>query len=64
MLKCGGCFRDLQTDADLLDERFDRQEGFGVDEVRNGRAKGIPDSELLERRIQLIEAPPHLVSEK
>jgi hypothetical protein len=44
-------------DADLLDEKFGRKEGFGVDEVLNGWAKqGIPDGELLERGIQLIEA--------
>jgi hypothetical protein len=44
-------------DADLLDEKFGRKEGFGVDEVLNGWAKqGIPDKELLERGIQLIEA--------
>lgn len=44
-------------DADLLDEKFGRKEGFGVDQVLNGWAKqGIPDSELLERGMGLIEA--------
>lgn len=44
-------------DADLLDEKFGRKEGFGVDEILNGWAKqGISDSEVLQRGIQLIEA--------
>jgi hypothetical protein len=44
-------------DADLLDEKFGRKEGFGVDAVLDGWAKqGIPDDKLLERGIQLIEA--------
>jgi hypothetical protein len=44
-------------DADLLDEKFGRPEGFGVDEVLNGWAKqGIPDNQLLERGVQLIAA--------
>jgi len=44
-------------DADLLDEKFGRKEGFGIDEVLHGWAKqGIPDSELLKRGIELIEA--------
>ena len=52
-------------DADLLDQKFGRKEGFGVDEVLNGWAKqGIPDSELLERGIQLIEALYHSASGK
>ena len=52
-------------DADLLDEKFGRKEGFGVDEVLNGWAKqGIPDNQLLERGIQLIGALYHSVSEK
>lgn len=52
-------------DADLLDEKFGRKEGFGVDEILNGWAKqGIPDRELLERGIQLIEALYHSVPGK
>jgi hypothetical protein len=52
-------------DADLLDEKFGRKEGFGVDEVLNGWAKqGIQDHELLERGIQLIEALHRSVSGK
>ena len=52
-------------DADLLDEKFGRKEGFGVDEILNGWAKqGIPDRELLERGIQLIEGLYHAASGK
>lgn len=52
-------------DADLLDEKFGRKEGFGVDQVLNGWAKqGVSDRELLERGMQLIEALYHSVSEK
>jgi len=47
-------------DADLLDEKFGRKEGFGVDGILDGWAKQkIPDRELLERGIQLIEALYH-----
>jgi hypothetical protein len=47
-------------DADLLDEKFGRKEGFGIDGVLNGWAKqGLRDSEILERGIQLIEALYH-----
>jgi hypothetical protein len=49
-------------DADLLDEKFGRKEGFGIDEVLGGWAKQeVPDKELLERGIQLIEALYHSV---
>jgi hypothetical protein len=52
-------------DADLLDEKFGRREGFGIDEVLNGWAKqGIPDHALLERGIQLIEALYHSIPGK
>jgi len=55
--KKAGVIGEVIHDADLLDEKFGRKEGFGVDEVLNGWAKqGIPDIELLERGIQLIEA--------
>jgi hypothetical protein len=60
--KNAGVIGQIIHDADLLDEKFGRKEGFGVDEVLNGWAKqGIPDSELLERGIQLIEALYHSV---
>lgn len=56
---------EIIHDADLLDEKFGRKEGFGIDEVLNGWAKqGIPDGELLRRGIQLIEALFHSVSGK
>lgn len=43
-------------DADLLDDRYGRKEGYGVDEILNGWARqGIPDKELLERGMSLIE---------
>jgi len=60
-----GVIGQIVHDADLLDEKFGRKEGFGVDKVLNGWAKqGIPDSELLERGIQVIEALYHSVSGK
>lgn len=47
-------------DADLLDEKFGRKEGFGIDEVLNGWARqGVSDKELLERGIGLIAAIYH-----
>jgi hypothetical protein len=63
--KKAGVIGQIIHDADLLDEKFGRKEGFGVDEVLDGWAKqGIPDSELLERGIQLIEALYHSVPGK
>jgi hypothetical protein len=63
--KKAGVIGQIIHDADLLDEKFGRKEGFGVDEILNGWAKqGIPDSELLERGIRLIEALYHSVSGK
>jgi hypothetical protein len=60
-----GIVGQIIHDADLLDEKFGRKEGFGLDEVLNGWAKqGVPDSKLLERGIQLIEALYHSVSGK
>jgi hypothetical protein len=60
-----GVIGQIIHDADLLDEKFGRKEGFGVDEVLNGWAKQeIPDRELLERGIQLIEALYHSLSGK
>ncbi len=47
-------------DADLLDERFGRREGYGVDEILKGWAQqGIPDHKLLQRGMQLIEGLYH-----
>ncbi len=47
---------EIIHDADLSDEKFCRKEGFGIDEVLKGWARqGIPDADLLERGVQLIE---------
>src|SRR5215475_11745269 len=47
-------------DADLLDDRFGRKEGYGVDEILKGWARqGIPDDKLLVRGMQLIEGLYH-----
>ena len=60
-----GVIGQIIHDADLLDEKFGRKEGLGVDEVLNGWAtQRIPDSELLKRGIQLIEALYSSVSGK
>jgi hypothetical protein len=41
-------------DADLLDDKFGRREGFGVDEIMKGWARqGLSDRKLLDRGIQL-----------
>jgi hypothetical protein len=43
-------------DADLLDDKFGRKEGFGIDEVMKGWARqGLNDRELLGRGMQLAE---------
>ena len=43
-------------DADLLDDKFGRTEGFGIDEVMKGWSRqGLTDKELLERGMQLAE---------
>jgi hypothetical protein len=47
---------EIIHDADLLDEKFGRTEGYGVEQVLNGWAKQAPDRELIELGIQLIEA--------
>jgi hypothetical protein len=60
-----GTLGEMIHDADLLDEKFGRKEGFGIDGVLNGWAKqGMADSEILERGIQLVEAMYHAVSGK
>jgi hypothetical protein len=52
-------------DADLLDEKFGRKEGFGIDEVLNGWARqGFPDNELLERGMELVEGLYHSLALK
>jgi hypothetical protein len=51
---------EIIHDADLADEKFGRKEGFGVDEVLKGWARqGVPDAELLERGMQLIDGLYH-----
>lgn len=50
-------------DADLLDEKFGRKEGFGIDEVLKGWARqGVSDNDLLKRGIELIAAIYHSLS--
>jgi hypothetical protein len=47
---------EIIHDADLSDEKFGRKEGLGIDEVLKGWARqGVPDAELLERGMQLME---------
>src|SRR2546421_414982 len=47
-------------DADLAYDKFGRKEGYGIDEVLKGWARqGIPDQELLDRGMQLIEGLYH-----
>jgi hypothetical protein len=51
---------EIIHDADLSDEKFGRKEGLGIDEVLKGWARqGVPDAELLERGIQLMEGLYH-----
>jgi hypothetical protein len=54
---------EIIHDADLSDEKFGRSEGRGIDEVLKGWAQqGIPDPELLERGVQLMEGLYHSLS--
>jgi hypothetical protein len=47
---------EIVHDADLLDEKFGKKEGFGIDEVMKGWAQqGLSDQELLKRGMQLAE---------
>jgi len=47
-------------DADLLDDRFGRKEGYGVDEILKGWARQrFPDEKLLERGMELMEGLYH-----
>lgn len=60
-----GVIAEIIHDADLLDEKFGRNEGFGIDGVLNGWAKqGMEDSEILERGSHLIEGLYHAVQQK
>ena len=60
-----GVIGEMVHDADLFDDKFGRKEGFGVDAVLNGWARqGMPDRELLERGMQLIEALYESISRK
>jgi hypothetical protein len=55
-----GLIGQIIHDADLLDDRFGRKEGYGVDEILKGWAQqGISDDKLLERGMQLIEGLYH-----
>jgi len=47
-------------DADLLDDRYGRKEGYGVDEILKGWARqGLADQKLLDRGMELIEGLYH-----
>ncbi len=51
---------EIIHDADLADQKFGRKEGYGIDEVLKGWARqGIPDQELLDRGMQLMEGLYH-----
>jgi hypothetical protein len=51
---------EIIHDADLADEKFGRREGLGIDGVLKGWARqGIPDAELLQRGMQLVEGLYH-----
>jgi hypothetical protein len=53
---------EIIHDADLSDEKFGRKEGLGIDGVLKGWARqGIPDAELLQRGMQLMEGLYHLL---
>jgi hypothetical protein len=54
---------EMVHDADLNDGKFGRKEAFGVDEVLKGWARrGMPDKELLEHGVEMIEGLYHSVS--
>jgi hypothetical protein len=47
---------EIIHDADVLDDKFGRHEGFGINEVLKGWARrNISDNELLERGVELFE---------
>ena len=54
---------EIIHDADLADGKFGRKEGHGIDEVLKGWARqDLPDRELLDRGMQLIEGLYHSLS--
>jgi hypothetical protein len=54
---------EMVHDAELNDGKFGRKEAFGVDEVLKGWAsRGMPDKELLEHGIEMIEGLYHSLS--
>ena len=54
---------EIIHDADLADQKFGREEGYGIDEVLKGWARqGISDQQLLDRGMQLIEGLYHSLS--
>ena len=51
-----GVMAQIVHDADLFDQKFGRNEGFGIDEVMKGWARlRLSDQELLDRGMQLAE---------
>ena len=51
-----GVVAQIVHDADLIDQKFGRAEGLGIDEVLKGWGRmGLPDREILERGIQLAQ---------
>jgi hypothetical protein len=47
-------------DADLMDEKFGRREGYGIDEILKGWARqGLADSKLLEQGMNMVEGLYH-----
>jgi hypothetical protein len=51
---------EIIHDADISDEKFGRKEGVGIDQVLKGWARqGVPDAELLDRGMQLMEGLYH-----
>jgi|SRR5215472_4506783 len=51
-----GVMAQIVHDADLLDQKFGRNEGFGIDEVMKGWARlHLDDPELLNRGMELAE---------
>ena len=51
---------EIIHDADLADDKFGRKEGYGIDEILKGWARQeIPDQELLDRGMQLMEGLYH-----
>jgi hypothetical protein len=58
-----GVIGEIIHDADLLDEKFGRKEGFGIDEILKGWDRlGLLDRVILERGIQMVEGLWHSLS--